>query len=207
MKVILFGATGLAGSALLKHLLQAGFEVTAFVRTPSKIKEEHAALQILEGDVLQGESVAAAIEGQDAVVSAISEGPTIVHHTQSKGVANIIKAMKQKGVQRIVAMGSVGILQRNVEQLVRDVGYPAAYYPISEEQYNVFQQLQRSSLQWTQVCPPMIVDKDGDGAYETKKNYAIKGRQEVYAGNIGLFVAKELRENNYLQTRVAIANA
>lgn len=207
MKVILFGATGLAGSALLTHLLQAGYGVTAFVRTPSKIKVAHAALQIVEGDVLQEESVAAAMNGHDAVVSAISEGPTIVHHTQSKGVANIIKAMKEKGLQRIVAMGSVGILQRNVEQLVRDVGYPAAYYPISEEQYKVFQQLQRSGLQWTQVCPPMIVDKEADGAYETKKNYAIKGKNEVYAGNLGAFVAKELNENNYMQTRVAIANA
>ena len=38
MKIILFGATGLAGNALLNGLLQAGYSVTAFVRTPSKIK-------------------------------------------------------------------------------------------------------------------------------------------------------------------------
>jgi putative NADH-flavin reductase len=207
MKIILFGATGLAGSALLTHLLQAGNRVTAFVRTPSKIKINHTALQIMEGDVLIEENVTAAVEGHDTVVSAISEGPTIVHYTQSKGVAQILNAMKEKGLQRIVAMGSAGILQRNVEQLVRDVGYPAAYYPISEEQYQVFQQLQRSGLQWTQVCPPLIIDKEANGAYVTQKNYAIKGGHEVYAGNIGDFVAKELAENNYLQTRVAIANA
>lgn len=207
MKVILFGANGLAGSAILHELLKAGHQVTAFVRTPAKIKEQHNSLQVVAGDVLNIHDVRNALPTHEAVVSAISEGPTIVHQTQSKGVGNIIKAMEEKSLQRIVAMGSIGILQLNNQQLVRDVDYPAEYYPLSEEQYKVYQQLQQSSLQWTQVCPPMIVDAKANGNYITQIDVAIEGKAEVAAGNIGAFIAQELKDKKFLQTRVALANA
>ncbi len=207
MKVILFGATGLAGSAILIELLKAGHEVTAFVRTPSKIKVQHRNLNVVTGNVLAEVEVAQAIKGHTAVVSAISEGPKIIEHTQSRGNANIIKAVQQLGLQRIVCMGSAGILQRNEKELVRDKDYPPFYYPLSEEQYQVFGQLQQSGLQWTQVCPPMILDADSDNHYLTRANYKPEGKDEVNAGNIGAFIAKEILENNYLQTRVGIVNA
>lgn len=207
MKVILFGATGLAGRALLIELLKEGYKVTAFVRDPSKITAPHPHLDVIAGDVLQPRDVVNALDGHHAVISAISEGPTIVHHTQSRGNGNIIKAMQQAGMQRIIAMGSAGILQLDEVRLVRDVNYPQEYYPISEEQYNVFQQLQQSGLQWTQVCPPLILPQGSNGFYHTKKDYPPEGKSEVNAGNIGTFVAKELRENKYLQTRVGITNA
>lgn len=207
MKVILFGATGLAGSAILTELLKGGHKVTAFVRTPSKVKEEHAALKIVQGDVLNEAEVLEAIKGNLAIVSAISEGPQIVQHIQSRGNANIIKAAQQLGLQRIVCMGSTGILQLNEKQLIRDKAYPEAYYPLSEEQFNVYQQLQKSGLQWTQVCPPLILDQPAYGHYLTKASYKPLGKDEVNAGNIGAFIAKELTENKYLQTRVGIINA
>ena len=59
MKVILFGATGLAGSAILTELLKAGHKVTAFVRTPAKVTHQHAALQVVQGDVLNEAEVLA----------------------------------------------------------------------------------------------------------------------------------------------------
>ena len=207
MKVILFGATGLAGSFILTELLKSGHKVTAFVRNASKLQVQNNALTVIEGNVLDSAEVTAAIRGNLAVVSAISEGPNIVHHTQSRGNANIIKAVQSLGLQRLICMGSTGILQLNENQLVRDVGYPEEYYPISEEQYQVFLQLQNSGLQWTQVCPPMIIPLPADGAYLTKAAYKPAGKSEVAAGNIGAFIAKEITENRYLQTRVGIINA
>ena len=207
MRVILFGATGLAGSAILTELLKAGHKVTAFVRTPSKVKEEHPSLKIVQGDVLNEAEVLEAVKGALAIVSAISEGPNIVNHIQSRGNANIIKAAQQLGLQRVICMGSTGILQLNENQLIRDKAYPEAYYPLSEEQFHVFQQLQKSGLQWTQVCPPMILDRPANGQYLTKASYKPLGKDEVSAGNIGAFIAKELTENKYLQTRVGIIDA
>jgi len=207
MKVILFGATGLAGSAILTELLKAGHKVTAMVRTPAKVTVQHEALQVVQGDVMNEADILQAMKGALAIVSAISEGPTIVNHIQSRGNANIIKAAQQLGLQRIICMGSTGILQLNEKEMIRDKAYPEAYYPLSEEQYQVFLLLQKSNLQWTQVCPPLILNEPANNNYHTRANYKPLGKDEVAAGNIGAFIAKELTENKFLQTRVGIINA
>lgn len=69
MKIIVFGATGGVGKYVVKQALEKGMEVTAFVRTPSKLDLEHEQLHIVQGDAFNKEEVAAAIVGHDAVVS------------------------------------------------------------------------------------------------------------------------------------------
>ena len=51
MKVVLFGATGGIGKWVLKHALDEGHEVTAFVRNPKKIALQHEKLKIFQGQV------------------------------------------------------------------------------------------------------------------------------------------------------------
>ena len=46
MKITIFGATGRTGQNLVKKALEAGHEVTAYVRTPSKLTAEHGNLTV-----------------------------------------------------------------------------------------------------------------------------------------------------------------
>jgi len=49
--------------------------VTAFVRKPTKVPEEiRKKLHIVQGEVLNEENVASAIEGHDAVISCLGTG-------------------------------------------------------------------------------------------------------------------------------------
>jgi uncharacterized protein len=73
MKIALIGATGFVGSAVLTELLSRGHAVTALARHPEKIAA-HAGLQVLRADVLDAGQVAAAVKGQDAIVSAYNPG-------------------------------------------------------------------------------------------------------------------------------------
>ena len=50
-KVVLIGASGFVGSALLNETLNRGFEVTAVVRHPEKIKIENESLKVTKADV------------------------------------------------------------------------------------------------------------------------------------------------------------
>ena len=50
-KVVLIGASGFVGSALLNETLNRGFEVTAVVRHPEKIKIENENLKVTKADV------------------------------------------------------------------------------------------------------------------------------------------------------------
>ncbi|HKW45974.1 MAG TPA: SDR family oxidoreductase [Gemmatimonadaceae bacterium] len=77
MKLLVFGATGGTGSRLVQQALEQGHVVTAFARDPRKIRLSHDNLRVVRGDILNKDSVEAAIAGQDGVVSALGTRPPI----------------------------------------------------------------------------------------------------------------------------------
>jgi putative NADH-flavin reductase len=50
-RLAIFGATGRAGSELLSQAIDAGHDVRALVRNPSKLESQAAGLTVLQGDV------------------------------------------------------------------------------------------------------------------------------------------------------------
>lgn len=71
MKLLVFGASGGTGSRLVQQALEQGHMVTAFARDPAKILVTHANLRVVRGDILDSDSVDAAVAGQDGVLSAL----------------------------------------------------------------------------------------------------------------------------------------
>ena len=71
MKLLILGATGGTGRALIEQALEQGHVVTALARNPAKIRTSHTNLRVIKGDILSYPSLEAAIEGQDAVLSAL----------------------------------------------------------------------------------------------------------------------------------------
>ena len=65
-KIVLIGASGFVGSALLNEALNRGFEVTAVVRHPEKIKIENENLKVVKADVSALDEVTAVCKGADA---------------------------------------------------------------------------------------------------------------------------------------------
>lgn len=75
MKIALIGATGFVGTAVLAELLQRKHSVTALVRDPAKLASL-ASLSIVIADAYDADSVADAVRGHDAVISAFNPGWT-----------------------------------------------------------------------------------------------------------------------------------
>ena len=88
MKIIVFGANGGIGSKVVEQGLEIGHEVTAVVRRPASITIQHPQLRVVQGDVLNLDTIKPVMVGQDAVISAIGiskDEPTTVY---SGGIAN-----------------------------------------------------------------------------------------------------------------------
>src|SRR3989442_686793 len=109
-RVLIVGATGGTGRQLVAQALERGYEVTALVRNPSALGVEHSRLRVLRGDVLDYASVEAAMQGQEAVISALGHKrffqPTRI---LSDGTRNLLRAMEAGGVRRFVCETSLGI--------------------------------------------------------------------------------------------------
>lgn len=111
-KIVLIGASGFVGSAIMKEALNRDFHVTAVVRNPDKIKIVHENLKVVSADVSSLDAVAAVCKGVDAVISAFNPGwsnPNIYEET-IEVYLTIIDGVKRAGVDRFLMVGGAGSL-------------------------------------------------------------------------------------------------
>lgn len=111
-KIVLIGASGFVGSAILMEALKRGHQVTAVVRNPDKITVSHPLLIVKKADVSLADTVAIICRGADAVISAYNPGwsnPDIYEETLIVYPA-ILEGVKKSGVKRFLMVGGAGYL-------------------------------------------------------------------------------------------------
>ena len=146
MHVALIGASGQAGSRILKELSGRGHVVTAIARNPGKI----AALPGVTakaGDAFDGAALTRLLEGHDAVVSA-------VHFTASDPRV-LIDAVKASGAKRYLVVGGAGSLEAAPGvALVATPDFPEAYKPEALAGARFLDLLrEEKDLDWTFLSP------------------------------------------------------
>jgi putative NADH-flavin reductase len=119
--VALIGASGRAGSPILKELSDRGHKVTAIARNPEKI----AALPNVtakKGDVFDKNGLTTLLKGHDAVVSAV--------HFTASDPGTLVEAVRASGAKRYLVVGGAGSLEvAPGKRLVDQPEFPAAYKP------------------------------------------------------------------------------
>ena len=68
--VVLIGASGFVGTAILNELLNRGNKVTAIVRNPEKITISNCNLSVVKADVSDVKTITDTCKGKDVVISA-----------------------------------------------------------------------------------------------------------------------------------------
>jgi NADH dehydrogenase len=151
-RVLVTGATGFVGNAVVESLINNGYQPVALVREGSESKLKHKA-EIAHGDVLDKESLTAALEGVDAVIHLVGiireypkKGVTFenMHHIATK---NIVEACKEKHVKRYIHMSANGTRSNAVSM------YHKTKYEAEEE-------VRKSGLEYTIFRPSLIYGPD-----------------------------------------------
>lgn len=131
-KVVLIGASGFVGNAILNELLERGHKVTAIVRNPQKITVKNERLSVVALDVEETEKLAEACKGYDAVISAYNPGwgnPNMYEDTL-RVYPKILEAVKASGVKRFLIVGGAGSLFIKPGLRLMDTGtLPEAWLP------------------------------------------------------------------------------
>ena len=110
MNILIIGATGGTGKQLVQQALERGHKVSVFVRNPSKLKISHPELKVFEGDILIPESISRACKDQDTVISALGHKRFVIPSSiLSRGTHNLIAAMEENAVRRLICITALGI--------------------------------------------------------------------------------------------------
>jgi dihydroflavonol-4-reductase len=187
MRVMLTGATGFVGSHAAALLLEAGHEVRALVRDPTKLARVFAARglappEAVRGDVGDAASVERAFEGCDAVVHCAAVVAMAAHRarevldTNTRGVENVLGGAARRGIPRIVHVSSASALFDPRGPLVTPelpvVRGRNAYARSKSEAECAARRLQEGGAPIRTVYPTGVVGPDDPGLSES--NHALR---------------------------------
>lgn len=154
MRALVTGGAGFIGSHIVEALLLHGWEVTVLddfsfgTRQNLTTVLQNKQLRLIDGNILNRETVAAALNGVDTIfheaaivnVMRSHEEPTLVNQVNVEGTLNLLNESRKTDVRRLVFASSCGIYG-DVKQLpIKEDTLPAPTNPyaaskVASEQY------------------------------------------------------------------------
>jgi putative NADH-flavin reductase len=174
MRLVVFGATRGSGRHAVEQALEAGHEVTAVARRPEAIALRHPRLRVVQGDVLDPASTAAAIAGQDAVLSTVGPKGPGATTLYSEGVGNLVRGMRLAGVRRLVCVSAIGVDAKSHIAFPQILMLPFLRILLRGLWADALKMEtalgHETGLDWTVVRAPMLTSGPRTGRYRTRLN-------------------------------------
>jgi putative NADH-flavin reductase len=208
MKIGIIGASGKAGSLILKEALTRGHEVTAIVRDEARVQIQGAS--VLEKDIF--DLKAEDIKEFDVVVNAFGAAPGKEHLHVDAGKI-LIEAMKGAPQTKLIVVGGAGSLFVDEAKTIRVLDtpeFPKEYFATAFNQSKNLGDLQKATdIQWTFISPSAFFDPQGNrtGRYKLGKDNLLvnsKGESYVSYADFALAVLDEIENPQHINQRFTV---
>jgi len=202
MKVIVFGASGGIGKFAVKHALDKGYEVIAYLRHPEKLKIEHEKLTVIKGEINDYDEMKYAIDGCNAVIWCVGIPMKRYEHMDSlEGHKNLLKAMEECKVSRLIDWATPSVCfekdKKSFITVVPGIMAGIAFPMAKKELISIAAEITRSKhINWTIVrfMAPKNSKYTGNvkvGFGDTKMSFNISRE------DIGAFMVEQLSSSKY----------
>jgi putative NADH-flavin reductase len=211
MRLTIFGATGGTGTQLLTQALDGGHDVTAVVRDKTRLAvTEHERLRVVVADVRDPAAIAPAVEGADAVLSALGprgSGPSTICRD---GARSIALAMSKTGVRRLLWVSASGLIADAGDgPIIRYVVKPIILERLIRHGFADMrageEEVRAGDLDWTIVRPPQLIDKDATGHYRTATDINLRGGRKISRADLAACMLGLLTDEKSVRHHVSIA--
>ena len=202
MKVVVFGATGTVGRCLVDQALSQNHQVTALARRPEKIGQSHEDLRVVEGDVLDIALVKNTVQGHDVVLCALGTPVTNKEKLRASGTRNIVRAMEETGVDRLVCLSARGV---GDSRDILPFRWKYLLIPLLARHTYADHELQESyvrnsRLDWVIVRPGGFSDAVLTSSYRHGFTAADKSlKLKISRADVADFMLSQLADNTYLR--------
>jgi len=211
MKVAIFGGSGATGILLTHRCLDAGYAVTALVRSPDRFPLRER-VRVVVGSALEPMAVRQTIEGADVVLSALGARSWRNEYVLERAVPLIVTAMRQTGVSRIIVLGGASARAESLDRqpapvrwLLRWVLYDGLLKWPSAAQRAQWMTLSASGLDWTMVMPPMLLNTPGRGSFRVDGEALPRHGSRISRADVADFMMKQIGDPQWIGKGVYIA--
>ena len=212
-KMVIIGATGYVGSAILKEALGRGHQVKAIVRDPSKLTLIHPHLKVVGGNVTDTDFLSRELAKSDAVISAFNPGwsnPNIYEETL-EGYGSILCAVRNSGVHRFLMVGGAGsLLVAPGRQLMDEPDVPKKLLPGIRGMAKVYTDLllPEKSVDWVFLSPAAnMAPGERTGKFRLGKDELIvdeSGDSNISVEDFAVAMIDELEQEKHHQERFTL---
>lgn len=187
MQILLTGATGFVGGALLRYLSTAGACVVAAVRSSGTRRFSERVFEV--GDISAGTQWGSALEGITVVVHTaarahisqeVSSDPlTEYRGVNVEGTLNLARQAAAAGVKRFVFISSIGVNGNvNVRPFTAlDIPHPMEPYAQSkwEAEQGLWRIQQETGMELVIIRPPLVYGPEAPGNFGSLVRWIGKG--------------------------------
>jgi len=212
MKIALIGATGFVGSKVLAEALQRGHQVTALVRTPSKLAPA-AGLTVVAADATDAGSLANHLAGHDAVVSAYNgpRGTPEFAQRYRDGTQAIVDGVKRSGVKRVLLVGGAGSLfVAPGVSLLDTPAFPPEYRTEAQAARDALHRIsEENDLEWSFVSPaPILAPGERTGHFRLGDDTVLMDGDQpgrISVEDLAVAIVDELETPRHVRRRFTLA--
>lgn len=208
MKIAIIGASGKAGSLIVKEAISRKHDVTAIVRDSAKVQEQ--GVTVIEKDLfsLKVED----IQAFDVVVNAFG-APAGQEHLHVEAGRALIELMKGAPQTKLLVIGGAGSLFVDEAKTIRVLDtpdFPKEFLATASSQSKNLEDLQQANdIQWTFVSPSAFFDAEGKrtGSYKAgKDNLLVNGKGESYVSyaDFAIAVLDEIENPQHTNERFTV---
>ena len=220
MRLLILGGTGPSGIKMIEEALAASHTVVIYARSPGKIPDtitSNPAVTVVEGQLTDAEKLTEAMEGIDAVISAlgppVEKGPFYASNTPlAHAYSLVIDVMKKQDVRRLIALGTPSMKDDHdhfslvMSTLVGGVALFAhnAYNDIVAVGKVI--KSEGAELEWTIARVPILTNHDNK---EVVAGYVGDGKTGTTLARVGFahFVVGELENSEWCRKAPLISSA
>ena len=200
MKIALIGASGNAGSRILKELSDRGHAVTAIARHPERIATLPGVTPVA-GDANAPDALADMLRGHDVVVSSI--------FFSAIDAAKMIGIVCASGVKRYLVVGGAGSLEvAPGQRLIDQPNFPEAYKTEASAGVEFLDQLRGvEDLEWTFLSPSaMFIPGERTGQFRLGTDTLLSNEQgsSISFEDYAIALADEIEQPHHIRQRFTV---
>ena len=204
MRLFVIGANGRTGREILDIARARGHAVTAFVRSPEKL-ERMPGVRVVGGDPRQADSMASALPGHDAVLSAIGPHPRDALLHPSTLLADCaratVDAMTASGVDRLAIVSAAVLFP---EKGLDFVFFRWLLRHHARDLDAMERIVRASALDWTIARPPRLT-RSRDASFVAVRDALPAGSRVMSFRSVAAYVVDAVEQRSHVGEIVGLA--